>query len=66
MSQSSILLGGEPKCLTIDGRDYKINTDFRVFVKFELMMQDRNSTDSGDDDKLLLSVLSDAASCLKF
>ena len=59
MSKSSILLGGEPKCLTIDGRDYKINTDFRVFVKFELMMQDRNNTDNSDDDKLLLYVLSD-------
>lgn len=37
----NILIDVNPKTLTIDGKDYRINTDFRISILFEQLIQDR-------------------------
>lgn len=45
MRIQSILLSLPSDDVKIDGQRYIINTDFRVFVKFELLMQDSSVSD---------------------
>ena len=40
MNNINILLDAFPECVNIDGKPYKINTDFRAGITFELMMQE--------------------------
>lgn len=43
----NMLLNSVPESLTIFGTEYKINTDFRIWIKFELLLSD-NSDDATD------------------
>ncbi len=42
----NILIDVVPDTVEIDGIEYEINTDFRIGIMFELLMQDRNITDN--------------------
>lgn len=48
----NMLLDSVPESLTISGAEYKINTDFRVWIKFEMLLSD----DSADANKTLFEV----------
>ena len=41
----NILIDKVPEYVEIDGIEYKINTDFRIGIMFELLMQDNTLTD---------------------
>lgn len=40
----NILIDEVPKHIKIDDKEYKINTDFRISIMFELLMQDKTLT----------------------
>ena len=41
----NILIDVLPEYVEIDGIEYKINTDFRIGIMFELLIQDNTLTD---------------------
>ncbi len=43
----NILIDVVPETVEIDGIEYDINTDFRISIMFELLMQDNSITDNG-------------------
>ena len=43
----NLLIDLVPKTITIDNKEYEINSDFRTSILFELLMQD-SSVDDGD------------------
>lgn len=45
IATDSLLLYRPVRRVKIDGRQYRVNTDFRVFVRFELLMQDHSLSD---------------------
>ena len=50
---TNILISPPPYSVEINGKGYLINSDYRVFVHFELLMQDNSVP---DDDKLAQSL----------
>ena len=54
----NLLIDLVPNTVNIDGEEYKINSDFRYSILFELLMQDKNATfifTSGIDDTRYVS-----------
>lgn len=49
----NILIDLLPKEVTIDNKEYKINSDFRTSILFELLMQDSSI---GEEDKILMAL----------
>ncbi|WP_419749300.1 bacteriophage Gp15 family protein [Terrisporobacter petrolearius] len=49
----NILVDLLPKKVTIDNKEYKINSDFRTSILFELLMQDGSI---GEKDKILMAL----------
>ena len=49
----NILIDRLPSTLTVGGNSYKINSDFRTSILFELMMQDRGLT---NEEKLINAI----------
>lgn len=49
----NILIDLLPKEVTIDNKEYEINSDFRTSILFELLMQDSSI---GEEDKILMAL----------
>ena len=49
----NILIDLLPKEVTIDNKEYKINSDFRTSILFELLMQDSSI---GEEEKILMAL----------
>ena len=49
----NILIDLLPEEVTIDNKEYKINSDFRTSILFELLMQDSSI---GEEDKILMAL----------
>lgn len=53
MTEHNILFAAPPEEVAVNGKKYRINADYRVFVRFELLMQDKSVADA---DKLTRSL----------
>ena len=42
----NLLIDLVPKTITIDNKEYEINSDFRTSILFELLMQDKSIKDN--------------------
>lgn len=49
----NILIDLVPQTVTIEGEDYKINSDFRTSILFELLMQDNSI---GEEEKIFMAL----------
>ena len=49
----NLLIDLVPKTITIDNKEYEINSDFRTSILFELLMQDKSIK---DNDKIYLAL----------
>lgn len=54
----NLLLNKLPDCLLIDGQEYSINTNFREWIRFEMIMLDQNSSNE-DKATVLATILKD-------
>ncbi|MBY2284531.1 bacteriophage Gp15 family protein, partial [Clostridioides difficile] len=50
----NMLIDVLPESVEIDGEEYKINTDFRISILFEMLIQDNSISDEEKGENALL------------